>query len=279
MLNTLKAAFKRTNDSIILATPLVILLSVIGLYSAYARVSVDTMPKAIVAIITLIVICAGCAACWFYAVKKTIKLSTKFFVFDTDRAKEFLNILKNLPKGIGELFLPFLFLITFDVIIFTLVAIFISWVVSTHIGTINPDLIAPNHYLISSEELLNMYSNLPERELFIVNAWYLLFSAFTIIFMFITFLWIPEIVYNEKNPLIALKNSFDKLFSKFSKTLGIYICTCILYLLTGIISAILMFYPLLYFFVLLLYYYYLLYAIILAFTYYEQEFIVPDEDE
>ena len=100
MLKLFKNSFKQTNDCIILATPLIIFLSILSWYFSYASSTVDNIPKLILAGITIFVMAAGFFSAWFYMVKKTLKFSNKLYVFDKDRAKAFWNLIFSLPKGI-----------------------------------------------------------------------------------------------------------------------------------------------------------------------------------
>ena len=86
-------------------------------------------------------------------------------------------------------------------------------------------------------------------------------------------LWIPEIVYNEKNSFKALYNSVVKLFMNFKKSIILFLYIAFLVILITILNTFLMFNPFLYFFVLMFYYYLLVYIVVLLFTYYDETYI------
>ena len=272
MFQLFKNCFKQTNDGIILATPLIIFLSILGWYLSYATDSVDSIPKLVLAIITTLVMASGFFSAWFYMVKKTLKLSNKVFVFDKDRAKAFGELIMSLPKGIGKLFLPFLGVISISSIIYGIIIAGITFLVYKYIGSVNIDLLNSNNLLVSSKELFEELSQLPREEIIVINCWYMLVLATITIVSFFFILWIPEIVYSEKNPFKALINSLKKIWLTGAKSLLLYIYINALSFIISILSTLLMFNPISYFLVLLLYYYFIVYIVVLIFSYYEITF-------
>ena len=223
MLKLFKDSLKKTNDCIILATPLIIFLSILGWYCNYAIVSIDNLPKLILAIITLLIMASGFSAAWIYMTKKTLQLSNKVFIFDKDRAKAFWELILSLPKGIGRLFLPFLGVISLSAIVSAIAVAIITYLVTTYLGTISLDLLNSDNVMLSSKELFDEISNLSLNEIITINCWYLLIICYTFMAQFLTMLWIPEIVYSERNPFKALISAFKKLLISFPKSLLLYI--------------------------------------------------------
>lgn len=273
MFKLFKECFKRTNDCIILATPLVIFLSIISWYVDYAMNTVNTMPKLVLAVITLLVMSSGFFAAWFYMTKKTLKLSNKVFVFDKDRAKAFWALILSLPKGIGRLFLPFVGVISLSTVIYGLVLFVVTYFVAKYLGTININFFNSDNFFISSKELIEEITNLPREEIIIIYCWYFLVLGCTILLEFLAILWIPEIVYGEKNPFKALYFAIKKLIITFPKTFLLFVYINIISFATTILNTVLMVNPIAYFLVLLLYYYLILYIVVLLFTYYELTFL------
>ena len=273
MFKLFKDNFKTTHDCIILATPLIIFLSILGWYISYAITSVDNIPKLILAIVTTIVMFSGFLSAWLYMVKKTLSLSRKIFVFDKDRGKALLNLLLSLPKGIGKLFLPTLAATTIYLILFIIIVICAKLIIDNFIGSINLENIDLNSFFVSSKELIAEARELPKEELLTINCWYAIISTGITFVSFITILWIPEIVYCEKRPLKALYNSIIKLITTFPKTLLLFVYIYFLTIVISILNTLLMFNPFTYFFILILYYYFLVYIVVLLFSYYEQNFI------
>lgn len=273
MFKLFRDTFKTTNDCIILAAPLIIFLSILGWYYEYAVDSINTLPKFILACITMFVMFSGFVSAWFYMAKKTISLSKKVFVFDKDRAMALGRLATSLPKGIGRLFLPVLGVISTYILIYLLLFTVVGFVVNKFIGTVDFSAIDLNTFMISTEGILEELKLATNEGLLVINCWYILIAIGTVIISFLTLLWIPEIVYNEKNSYIALFNSIKKLFTTFKSSLLLYLYIALLVVAITLLNTFLMFNPFLYFFVLMLYYYFLVYIVVLLFTYYEQKFI------
>lgn len=278
MLKLFKNSFKTTNDCIILATPLVIFLSILGWYYSYAEKSVNNIPNLILASLTMLIMLSGFISAWFYMVKKTLKFSDKIFVFDKDRIKAFKELILSLPIGIGRLFLPFCGVILITGILYGLTIWFITYIVVKYLGTVNLVALDLPNILLSSKYLLKEMSELSRHDALVINCWYLLVMTFNTIYMFLTIFWIPELVYSEKNPFKALFNSIRKVFITFPKTLLLFIYINFLSVLISIFNTLLMFRPILYFLVLLIYYYFIVYMVVLIFSYYEQTFLSNKEN-
>ncbi len=269
--------FKKTNDCIILATPLILFLSALSWYYSYAKDAIDNIPKLILAIATMLIMISGCLAAWVYMAKKTIRMSDKIFVFEKDRAKAFGDLIMSLPRGIGRLFLPMLGVIFISVIIYSIFIYGITFLVSKYIGTIDLSLLSTDKLALSSQELLNEINALPRSQIIAINCWYLIFALGTMLLSFLGILWIPEIVYAEKNPFKALYNSIKKIIITFPKTLFLFIYINILSLVISILNTLLMINPIAYFLVLIIYYYFIVYIVVLLFRYYEQTFIKAEK--
>lgn len=265
--------FKKTNDCIILATPLILFLSALSWYYSYARDSIDNIPKLILAIATMLIMISGCLSAWVYMAKKTIRMSNKVYIFEKDRAKAFGELILSLPRGIGRLFLPMLGVISITLVAFSILILADTLLISKYIGTIDLSLLTTEKLALSSQELLNEINALPRQEILAINFWYLIFAIGTMIFSFFGILWIPEIVYAEKNPFKALYNSMKKIIITFPKTLGLFVYINILSIGISILNTLLMVNPISYFLVLIIYYYFLVYIVVLLFRYYEQTFI------
>lgn len=241
MLKFLINNFKITNNCIIVATPLILFLSLLGLYVNYAGFAIDNPLKLYIAFVTFFIMFSGFLSAWLYMVKKALVATNKIYVFEKDRIKAILELFCTLPKGIGRLMLP----------ITTVIAIYII---------IN----------------LIMYSGLEFTITRIVNLaqyWIYMLIAAYVLLTFMTLFWIPEIVYNEKNALIALYNSMCKVFFNFYKSLLLYLYIIILICFAFLLYLNLSAHPIITFFILILFYYILVYVVVLLFTYYEQTFI------
>ncbi len=250
MLKLLKHSVEKTNNCIILATPLIIFVSILNLYANYLRNSIHNVAEMILSGITLLVAVSGCLAAWFYMVKKALKLADKIFVYDSDRAKALWDLFKSLPEGIGKLFLPFL------------EVVFITFIIG-----------GAGIYYAYYTEPFEIIRQIEAFDFIIENNWDIFVFIVMSCISFWGFLWIPEIVYAEKNAFKALVYSIKKIFITFPKTLGVYLYVYTLYIIITCINAVLMHNPFLYFFVLILHYYLTVYIVVVLFSYYEQTFI------
>lgn len=273
MLKLFKNTFKTTNDCIIIAAPLIIFLSILSWYYEYAADSINTTPKLILACVTMFVMVSGFIAAWLYMTKKTIALSKKIFVFDKDRARALRKLTMSLPNGIGRLFLPIIGVVSIYILAYTLLYSGVTYIVTEFIGPIDFDFFDMQTLMLSTGELVEEIKSLSDNELLIMDCWYALISIGITLISFITFFWIPEIVYNEKNSFKALYNAIRNLFKTFKSSLLLFAYTYLLIIAITVLNTLLMFNPFLYFFVLMLYYYFLVYIVVLLFTYYEQTFI------
>ena len=279
MFKLFKNNFKTTNDCIILATPLIIFLSILGWYFNYALETADNIPKLILAGTTLLVMGCGFLSAWMYMTKKTLQLANQVFIFDKDRARAFRELIMSLPRGIGKLFLPFVSVTILLIVIYSLAITGATFIIVKFIGTIDiNNLFISKDLLVSSQELFNELLELPQNEIIVINCWYLLVSAITAIISFLTMFLVPEIVYSEKNPLKAIIQSLKKIVITFPKSLLLFLYIYFLLITSAILNTILMFNPILYFFVLVIHYYLIIYIVVLLFTYYEHTFIKSNKE-
>ena len=234
-------SFKITNDCIILATPLILFLTLLGLYTAYAGYAADDPIKLFLSLVTLLIMFCGFLSAWLYMAKKTLAMHKRIFLFDKDRLKALLSLIASLPKGVGRLLLPITGVIGLYIILFLILFSAIAFWVTT------------------STQLAD-YS----QEMWIISL---------SVIMFVTILWIPEIVYNEKNVLKALFYSIIKVFFNFKNCLILYCYIAVLLCANAYLYIKLSMHPILTFFILILFYYILVYIIVLLFTYYERTFI------
>ncbi len=274
MFKLFKDSFRITNDCIILATPLIVFLSILGWYFSYAIHAIDTIPKLILGIITSLVMISGFVSAWLYMAKKTLAISKRVILFDKDRIKALYELVLSLPKGIGKLFLPILGAVIIYLSLYAAGATLITFIVDNYIGSSSLiNLFDIDALFISSKELIEEINMLADNEQLAIVCWYASMLIFSTLISFFTVLWIPELVYTEKNPIKALYNSIIKLFTTLPKTLLLFLYIALLTVTISILNTLLMFNPFAFFLVLILYYYFLVYIIVLLFSYYEQNFI------
>lgn len=244
MFKLLKDSFNITNDCIILATPLAIFLTLLGLYYNYADEVAETVFMQLFSAVTIFIIISGFLSAWLYMTKKAIAMSKRIYVFDEDRTNALLEVIASLSKGFGRLFLPIIGMLALCIIIYSLTFSIIAYL---------PQLPILEDYTI-----------------------YLLILIFIII-SFSTILWLPEIVYHERNALFALYNSVLKTYTYFKQTLFLYITILLIFIGISLSYYLIFLHPILSFFVLIIFYYILVYIVVLLFTYYERTFITDNK--
>ncbi len=247
MLKLFLSNFKRTNENIILATPMVLCIIIINLYCNYIKNNISTFSQAIVSMLTLCILIGGSLSGFLYMTKKALSLDKRMFVYKKDQNNALKELFLAFPKGVGRLFpsvtlvIILSFLIVISAYLVTLAPMFINWTIK--------------YYSIYTSS--NLYKLVLLQMLTITYFWVL---------------WIPEVVYNDKNPFKAFWKSLKNLKISFFKTTSLFLTIILIFISLQIIMYLLLQYPVAYFLALLTYYYALLYIIILVFSYYEKNF-------
>ncbi len=265
-------AVKITNDNIILAMPLIIFMWILTIYISFSKQTVNSLPLLVLSGVTIIVMTGAFFAGWFYMVKKAVKLSKQIFVLDSDRAKATFNLLKTIPAGIGKYFLSYSGMILLAFIIFALAGLCVFHIGIHLIGRLDLDSSQLKNILYSAADMKAFLDSLSFDQLIKLNNWNMLFLAVTTIISFLFMLWIPEIVYQTRNPFMALVNSVKKIFKKIGKSLKIFIFLTVLNFILSFLSTFSLINPFLYFVVTVIYFYFLVYIVMLIFSYYDSEF-------
>ena len=263
---------KITNDNIILAPPLILFMWILGLYIDFARQTVNSLPLFFLSALTVLVMTAAFFAAWFYMVKKAVKLYHEIFVLDSDRAKAVLNLLKKIPDGIGKYFLSYLGMIILSVVIIGIVGMGVFHLGMHFIGGLNLDPAQLKNIFSSAVDMKAFLDSLSFEQLIKLYNWNLLFLAVTSLVSFFCMLWIPEIVYQNKNPLAALFSSVKKIFQKPWKAVKLFVFMSVLNFVLSFINTFSIINPVLYFLMMILYFYFLVYLVMLIFVYYDREF-------
>lgn len=268
MLKLLKENIKQTNDNIILATPLILFMWILSFYIGYSKMSVNSLPLAVLSFVTILFMTAAFFAGWFYMVKKAVLLSKQVFVLDSDKAKAVFNLFKVLPSGVGKYFLSF-----FGMIIFSIFLIAIVGTIAFKLGMfLIGDLNLTSEQLKNIVDMKTFLDSLSFDQLIKLNNWNILFLTVSSLVSFMFMLWIPEIVFKTPNPFKALFLSIRKIFTKFLKTFKLFIFMTGMNFVLSFISTFSIVNPILYFVMTVVYFYFLVYMVVLLFTYYDREF-------
>lgn len=264
-------AFKITNDNIILATPLVLFLFLLSIYMGVAKNAPETLPAAILLLVTILFMLSAFFAGWLYMVKKAINLSKQEFIVDEDKAKASFGLLKELPVGIGEYFLPFIGAL---ILYLALVALFavISYQLGIHfIGKVGISLLQIKEALASTAAMKALITSLSVEELAKINAWNFLFLGVSSLFSFITMFWGAQIVINNKNPLVSFFQALKFTFKNFLSALILFFYISVINFGVSMLNAFSGIHPIVYFISMLIYFYFVVYIVVLVFLYYDSE--------
>lgn len=274
MIKYFKRAFKITNENIILTTPLILFLFLLSIYLEVARNAPATLLSMILLMVTTLFMLSAFFAGWFNMVKKAIDLD-KQQLPDEERAKASFGLLKELPAGLGEYFLPFVGGIILYFLLFMVLSL-ISYKIGAHfLGKID---LTQNELrmILNSSDAKMLISSIPSAKLAKLEIWYLLFLAVMTIHYFITMFLAPEIVINSKNPVIALGRSIGFVFKNFLRVVVLFLYVnvvsfaaslaingiMLLHFIPNFITALVS---------MLLYFYFIVYVIVLVFLYYDSE--------
>ena len=273
MLKLFKSNFKTTNDCIILAGPLIIFISLLQLYATYIVKYANTTSKLVLGITTIIVMFAGFLSAWLYMTKKTIALSKKVFIFDVDRVKALGYLAMSLSKGVGRLIIPILFFVISLGVIYTLLFHGVTYLIEQHFGEFTLNFKTIEALLYDNKNVLDeLFEALSIKEITAINTWFIAINICIATISYFTLLWVPEIVYTQKNPIKALIASCKKMMTGIPETIMLFFYIVMLTLIAKIVTMLVLIHPILYFFVLIYYYYYIVYVVVLLFSYYEQRY-------
>lgn len=279
MIKYFSRAFKITNENIILATPLILFLFLLSIYLDVAKNAPENILSAALLLITTLFMLSAFFAGWFFMVKRAIYLDKQEFVVEEEKAKASFNLIKELPLGIGEYFLPFLG----GIIVYSALLIlfaFITYQVGIHvIGKINLSS-TELKMILNSAETKTLISSISTEKLTKLQIWYSTFVVVMTIHYFLTMFLAPEIVLRTKNPLTAFFKSISFIFKNFLSAVILFAYINILSFVASIlINGLLMirFMPT---FItalisMLLYFYFIVYVIVLVFLYYDSEIYGP----
>ncbi|MBR6098190.1 hypothetical protein IKP85_00420 [bacterium] len=278
-------AFKTTNDAIILAVPLALFWWVISLYINYSFTVVDTLPEVILSVITMLFMTSAFCSGWFYMVKKSVIFSKKHFIMDNDRTTEAIRLIRAIPKGLGRFFLHYVVAAIVFISVALLLVMLVKGVTYPFVTQINDTLISFGIRVSSPQEMDVVLDKLsPDKLMMLFDALFvpaaklvLAVIAIPAVFSFLLMLWMPEIIYTRRNPIIALFTSMKKVFLKFGKSVHLYIYTAVIQMLVSSVGACALINPLTYMISMIIYFYFFVYVVVLIFSYYDANFIRTKE--
>lgn len=271
MIKYFSKAFKITNENIILTTPLVLFLFIFSIYLSIAKNAPETFPSAILLILTTLFMFGAFFAGWFFMVKKALDLDKQEITVEEEKAKASFSLLKEIPVGVGEYFLPY----TFGLILYTgliLVLLYLAYQIGLHfIGNVGITLNELRIALNSPAAMKSLVSSLSVAELTKLNTWNVLFLSFMGLFSFLTMFWGAHIVIKNKNPLMALFQSIGFIFKNLLPSIILFVYISFINFLVSLVNATSTINAILYFISMVIYFYFVVYVVVLVFLYYDSE--------
>lgn len=280
-----KDAAKITNYNLILTIPLIIFVKVLDLYSIYSKYTVDSVPKFILASITMLFMFGVFCAAWFYMVERAVELSKKVFVLDEDRAKATLNLFKKIPEGIGKFFLSFVGVYLIFVVIQIIASPVVYLIGKGIIGSLdetsmlNLQKMTMDPAISSNQGMAAFIDKLTPEQIIFFGKWSLLFMVVTSIIMYCLMLWIPEIIYKNANPLKSLFTSLVKVFKDFFTSVRIFLSLWFMGFALLFINTFAIFNPVAYIIMSIVLFYFSVYLVVLIFLYYDRKFVEQSVNE
>lgn len=271
MIKYFSKAFKITNENIILTTPLVLFLFLLSIYLGIAQNIPENIISILLLVITTLFMLAAFFAGWLFMVRKAVELDKKELTDSEEKAKASFSLLKDIPSGIGEYFLPFIGAIILYTI-FSLIVLIVAYKLGIHfIGKIDLDMLKIRMAMESPAAMKTLISSLSVQELTRLNLWNLLFLTVMAMISFSTMLWAPEIILRTKNPFIAFFKALLFTFKNLLTAIILFIYISFLNFTVSLLNAVSTVNPILYFVSMLIYFYFVVYVIVLVFLYYESE--------
>lgn len=271
MIKYFAKAFKITNENIILTTPLVLFLFLLSLYMGVAQNAPENLASATLLLITILFMVSAFFAGWFHMVKKAVALDKQEFIIEEDKARASFGLIKEIPVGIGEYFLPFIGALILYAVFFVLLVIIGYEIGIRLIGNAGVSLEQIRNALASPATMKGLITSLSAEQLKKLNAWNFLFLVGTGIFSFLTMFWAVEIVSRTKNPFIAFFRSIKFEFSNLLSALILFTYISVVNFSVSLINAFSMIHPIVYFISMLVYFYFVVYVVVLVFLYYDRE--------
>lgn len=278
MIKYFSKAFRITNENIILATPLVFFLFVLSVYLEFAQRAPKTIPSAILLLITTLFMISAFFAGWLYMVKKAVDLDQQEFILEEDRAKSSFGLMKEIPVGIGEYFLPFIGGILLYSTLSILFGIAVYKIGMNFIGDVGLSAEQIKALLSSPEAVKMTVKALSKAQLIKLQSWNTLLFISLIAYSFLTMFWGVEVIMRTKNPFWAFFRSIKTLFQNFLPAVILFVYISFTNFIVSFINTLATVNPILYFVSMLIYFYFLVYVVVLIFLYYDREITGKKED-
>lgn len=274
MIKTINKAFLLLKENIIIIQPLIFYLLLIGFISRPISFGLQQNFSSILAIVTVFLFTSAFLAGWFYIVK--IAISMKNEVYETPEEKNLaaLSLLKQFFTGVGEYFVPMVFgLLLYSIVLAGLSVLAYKFGLQ-HIGKfeLTPSIVK----LINTGSYSDIYNfmnsnSVSKQSIMRLLYWGSYISFLSITFSFITMYYGAAIIYDTKNPFMAVVLNFKFLFLNLWGSIVIFLFLSLLNMTISMINMFSAMNIILYVISLLFMFFYMSYYVMLVFLYYEEK--------
>ena len=273
MIKTFKSAFDLVRNNIVVVQPLVFYLLIFGVVSNPISLDGTFSYASILAIITLLLTTSAFFAGWFYIVKAAISMKDKEYETPEEKSLAQFDLLKQFFTGVGEYFIPIL--LSFVIYLSALLLIsFLSYKLGLHyLGKVilTPELIKASK-TGEYKDFLAVWSSVESiKAMKLLSYWGVYLSSLSILFSLVTMYYGATILYDTKNPIVALINNFKFLFKNFFGSLFIMLFLTFLNFILVFLNLMFAQSFILSLIVVVLLLFYYSYQVMLIFLYYEQK--------
>lgn len=278
-------ALKITNNSLILATPLILFILFASTYLILSPV--NKVFNIAFVLFLFFAMTAAFFSGWFYTIKLAVEdfLTPKTLdVVVSDEGndaaptapEDMFYLIKQFPVGVAHNFVPFFFMVVLFFIMLTGVIFFSyksAYLLIGSVGITRPELFFA---LSSPDAMRKLVTSLTIDQQIKLSYWNLYFLFTTTFYSFLVMFWAPEIIYSEDSVLKDLLHSISKLFKKFFRALMMFAFLMLVYFVISLLSTWIRL-PLLQFLMTVIYFYFLVYAAVLVFLFYKKEFTSKED--
>jgi len=262
----MKKVFELTNRYIIVATPLLLFILLVSIYSVFVFHTSEIL-KLIFGIVLMFLMFSAFLSGWGNMLKSAIS---------ENNYDEPFKIIKDFAPGVGEFFVPVMGMIAISFLISALILTGTYFCGMHFIGDLGISQTALTNAMANQEALKTFLTSLSTEQLLKLNMWNILVLSVMSLLYFLFMLYSPALILESKNPFKALYISLKHLFGRnFFQNFGIYLIIISLHFLISIISALTSGTTILSFVISLINFYFVCCVAIAIFYYYDKKFLNP----
>ena len=266
MIKNIKNSFDLIIKNSAVMQPIILFILFLMFFNMFMGMNVLYNPNmGIIFIILSVLLFSAFISGWLYTIKYAVDNYKKFDKKDPEYAvkigKYNIDTLKKFFIGVGEYFIPALFVVIISIVTSNL--LIYAGLKLLHINNLD--------FLIKSFSAQTA-QDLPKFNL--TQAIFLMYIALiTFVFHFITLFWLPEIFYKTKNSIIALFKSVVFLFGHFLTSVILYAFLIFIFFVFQFLSIFAMLNQILVLIMFILFLYLITYSIVLIFMTYKDTMV------